>query len=56
MPDKRSAHAFLAQWCAEVNAAKIPAFQTFAKTVIAHWNGIVLRRIPVDQWYSRGHQ
>ena len=41
MPDKRSAHAFLAQWCAEVNAAKIPAFQTFAKTVISHWNGIV---------------
>lgn len=41
MPDKPSAHAFLAQWCTEVNAAKIPAFQTFAKTVISHWNGIV---------------
>lgn len=41
MPDKSSAHAFLASWCAEVNLAKIPAFQAFAKTVIAHWNGIV---------------
>lgn len=41
MPDKSSAHAFLATWCAEVNLAKIPAFQAFAKTVIAHWNGIV---------------
>ena len=41
MPDKPAAHAFLAQWCAEVNAAKIPAFQAFAKTIISHWNGIV---------------
>lgn len=41
MPDKPSAHAFLAQWCAEVNAAKIPAFQAFAKTVSSNWNGIV---------------
>ena len=41
MPDKPSAQAFLAQWCAEVNAAKIPAFQAFAKTVISHWSGIV---------------
>ncbi len=41
MPDKQSANAFLMQWCEEVNQAKIPAFQTFAKTVIAHWSGIV---------------
>ena len=41
MPDKPAAHAFLDQWCAEVETAKIPAFMKFAKTVRAHWNGIV---------------
>ena len=41
MPDKPSAHAFLNQWCAEVEQAKIPAFMKFAKTVKSHWNGIV---------------
>jgi transposase len=41
MPDKPAACAFLAQWCNEVEAAKIPAFMTFAKTVKAHWSGIV---------------
>lgn len=41
MPDKHSANAFLMQWCEAVNQAKIPAFQAFAKTVIAHWSGII---------------
>lgn len=41
MPDKKSAHLFLADWCAQVRLAKIPAFDKFAKTVVAHWNGIV---------------
>jgi len=41
MPRKSAACAFLTQWCSEVEAAKIPAFLTFAKTVNAHWSGIV---------------
>jgi len=41
MPDKSAACAFLTEWCNEVEAAKIPAFMTFAKTVKAHWSGIV---------------
>jgi len=41
MPDKHCANAFLRQWCEEVEQAKIPAFQAFAKTVMAHWSGIV---------------
>jgi hypothetical protein len=41
MPDKRSAEAFLKQWCAEVDASKIPAFMKFAKTVRSHWVGII---------------
>lgn len=41
MPDKPAAEAFLEQWCAEVENAKIPAFMKFAKTVRAHWSGIV---------------
>lgn len=41
MPDKPAAHAFLEQWHAEVEQTKIPAFMKFAKTVKAHWNGIV---------------
>jgi transposase len=41
MPDKPAAEAFLTQWCQAVEAAKIPAFKDFAKTVKAHWHGIV---------------
>ena len=41
MPDPPAAEAFLTQWCAEVEAARIPAFMKFAKTVRAHWRGIV---------------
>ena len=41
MPDKPAATTFLTQWCNEVEAAKIPAFMTFAKTVKAHWSGII---------------
>jgi len=41
MPDKPVADAFLKQWRAEVDAAKIPAFMKFANTVRAHWPGIV---------------
>ncbi len=41
MPNKSAADAFLKQWCAEIDAAKIPAFMKFANTVRAHWSGIV---------------
>ena len=41
MPNKQVAEAFLHQWCAEVEAAKILAFMKFAKTVKVHWSGIV---------------
>lgn len=41
MPDKAAAHAFLNQWCEEVAQANIPAFVKFAKTVRAHWSGII---------------
>jgi transposase len=41
MPDRKTAEAFLQQWCDEVDAAGITAFQTFAKTVRAHWSGII---------------
>lgn len=41
MPDKPSANAFLNDWCAQVEQAKIPAFQKFANTVKAHWSGII---------------
>ena len=41
MPDKPAADAFLKQWCAEAEEAKIPAFMKFANTVRAHWSGIV---------------
>ena len=41
MPDKPAATKFLTQWCEEVDAAKIPAFMHFAKTVKAHWSGII---------------
>jgi transposase len=41
MPDPPAAEAFLTQWCAEVEAARIPAFLKFAKTGRAHWRGIV---------------
>ncbi len=41
MPDKQAAEAFLEQWCCEVEAAKIPAFERFSRTVKAHWGGII---------------
>jgi transposase len=41
MPTKDAAESFLTLWCAEVEASKIPAFLAFAKTVRAHWSGIV---------------
>ena len=41
IPDKPATCAFLTQWCNAVETAKIPAFLTFAKTVKAHWSGIV---------------
>jgi transposase len=41
MPDKQSANAYLQDWCAQVEQAKIPAFQKFASTVRSHWSGIV---------------
>jgi len=41
MPDKPTANAFLNDWCAQVEAAKIPAFQKFANTLRAHWSGII---------------
>lgn len=41
MPDKPRASSFLNDWCAQVEQAKIPAFQKFANTVRAHWSGII---------------
>jgi transposase len=41
MPNKSAASAFLEQWCGDVEAARIPAFMSFAKTVRSHWTGIV---------------
>ena len=41
MTDKEEATQFLTQWCGEVEAAKIPAFMKFAKTVKSHWQGIL---------------
>jgi transposase len=41
MPDKEAANAFLQDWCAQVEQAKIPALQKFANTVRSHWSGIV---------------
>ncbi len=41
MPDKQTAEAFLEQWYCEVEAAKIPAFEKFSRTVKAHWSGII---------------
>jgi transposase len=41
MRDKPSAEVFLKDWCEQVEEAKIPAFMAFAKTVKAHWSGIV---------------
>jgi transposase len=41
MPDKPTANAFLSDWCAQVEQAKIPAFQKFANTLKAHWSGII---------------
>jgi len=41
MPSKEVATAFLTDWCAEVEEAKIPAFMAFAKMVKGHWSGII---------------
>ncbi len=41
MADKEDATQFLTQWCSEVEAAKIPAFMKFARTVKSHWQGII---------------
>ena len=41
MSSLTAANAFLKQWCADVESAKIPAFMDFAKTVKSHWSGIV---------------
>lgn len=41
MPDKSAANAFLNDWCAQVEKAKISAFQKFANTLRAHWSGII---------------
>jgi transposase len=41
MPDKVTAGIFLQDWCDQVQKAKIPAFDQFAKTVKSHWSGII---------------
>jgi transposase len=41
MPDKPAASAFLNDWCAQVEKAKVPAFQKFANTLRTHWSGII---------------
>ena len=40
-PDKPTANAFLNDWCAQVEKAKIQAFQKFANILRAHWPGII---------------
>jgi transposase len=41
MPNTPSAEAHLAAWTGEVQRAGIQPFMQFAKTVKAHWTGIV---------------
>jgi len=41
MPDTKTAQAFMDDWMAQVETAGIPAFKKFAKTVKAHWSGIL---------------
>lgn len=41
MPDQAAAQTHLQHWCAAVEAAKIGPMMQFAKTVKAHWSGIV---------------
>ena len=41
MPNKPAANAFLNDWCAQVEKAKILAFQKFVNTLRAHWSGII---------------
>ena len=41
MKSSEEANNFLAQWCEEVDKAGIEPFKKFAKTVKAHWSGIV---------------
>lgn len=41
MPTLCAANGFLKQWCQEVEAATIPAFMDFVKTLKSHWSGIV---------------
>ena len=41
MPDKRTAIAFIKDWCSEVEQSKIQPFMAFVKTVKSHQSGIV---------------
>lgn len=41
MKTKSEAVAFFERWCIEVETAKIPAFNAFARTVKSRWSGIV---------------
>jgi transposase len=41
LPDRAAAQTHLLHWCAAVEAAKIGPMMQFAKTVKAHWSGIV---------------
>ena len=41
MPNKKAAHEFMVNWCAEVRLYKIGPFIEFTQTLIAHWYGIL---------------
>ena len=41
MPDKKMAHEFMVNWCAEVRLYKIGPFIEFSQTLMAHWYGIL---------------
>jgi transposase len=41
MDTEEEATAFLVEWCAEVESENIGPFKQFAKTLRAHWTGIV---------------
>jgi len=41
MPNKRAAHDFMVNWCAEVRHHKIGPLIEFTQTLVAHWYGIL---------------
>ena len=41
VPNKKAAHDFMVNWCAEVRVYKIGPFIEFTQTLMAHWYGIL---------------